>query len=91
MEPFSVQAILGLFGLIILIGLAGELLFRRTGIPSGLFLIALGMAIGPGLGLVETSTVYILAPYFSALALLSVLLAEVGIFALVLMTRWECD
>jgi cell volume regulation protein A len=73
MEPFSVQAILGLFGLVILIGLAGELFFRRTGIPSGLFLIALGMTIGPGLGLVETRTVYILAPYFGTLALLIIL------------------
>jgi len=33
-ESLSVESVFGLTGLIILVGLAGELVFTRTGIPS---------------------------------------------------------
>lgn len=73
MEQLSVQAVLGLIGFIILIGLAGELFLKKTGIPSVLLLIALGVLGGPVLGLVEPSRVQVLAPYFGTLALLIIL------------------
>ena len=34
MEALSVETLLGLVGLVILVGLAGEVGFKRTGIPS---------------------------------------------------------
>lgn len=34
METLSVGLVLGLTGLVILVGLAGELVFKRTGIPG---------------------------------------------------------
>jgi Na+:H+ antiporter len=73
MEPLSVQAVLGLIGLVILIGLAGEFFFRKTGIPSVLFLIALGILLGPVLQLADSANVKTLAPYFGTLALLIIL------------------
>jgi len=73
MEPLSVQAVLGLVGLVILIGLAGELLFKETGVPSVLFLIGLGALLGPVLQLTDAKHVIALAPYFGTLALLIIL------------------
>jgi cell volume regulation protein A len=73
MEQLSVQAVLGLVGFIILIGLAGELFLKKTGIPSVLLLVALGVLGGPVLNLVEPSRVQVLAPYFGTLALLIIL------------------
>lgn len=73
MEELGVETVLGLIGLIILIGLAGELFFRRTGVPSVLFLMGLGVLIGPVLELVNAAQVLALAPYFGTLALLIIL------------------
>jgi potassium/hydrogen antiporter len=73
MEQMSVDTILGLVGLIILVGLAGEAGFRRTGVPSVLLLMGLGILLGPVLGYAEASRVALLAPYFGTLALLIIL------------------
>jgi hypothetical protein len=67
MEPLSVEAILGLTGLVILVGLAGELLFHRTGIPGVIVLMGLGVILGPVLHLADGSTVTHFAPYFGTL------------------------
>lgn len=69
----SVESLLGLFGLVILVGLAGELVFKKTGIPSALFLIGLGVLFGPVLGLVASHNATRVAPYFGTLALLIIL------------------
>lgn len=73
MESLSVEAILGLTGLVILVGLAGELLFHRTGIPGVIFLMGLGVLLGPVLHLADGSTVTHFAPYFGTVALLIIL------------------
>ena len=73
MESLSVETVLGLVGLVILIGLAGELLFKETGVPSVLFLIGLGVLFGPVLNLTDATHVTALAPYFGTLALLIIL------------------
>ncbi|HEX9742492.1 MAG TPA: cation:proton antiporter [Nitrospiraceae bacterium] len=73
MESLSVETVLGLVGLVILIGLAGELLFKETGVPSVLFLIGLGVLFGPVLNLTNATHVIALAPYFGTLALLIIL------------------
>ena len=73
METLSVETVLGLTGLIILVGLAGELVFRRTGIPSVLFLMGFGVLLGPVFHLAEPTVVMTLAPYFGTLALLIIL------------------
>ncbi len=73
MEQFSVETVLGLIGLVILVGLAGELVFKRTGVPSVLFLMGLGVVLGPILGLIKAAQVIALAPYFGTLALLIIL------------------
>ncbi|WP_447978928.1 cation:proton antiporter domain-containing protein [Candidatus Nitrospira bockiana] len=73
MEQLTVQAVLGLIGVIILIGLGGEFLFKKTGMPSVLFLIALGVLLGPIAGLIHAQDAIDLAPYFGTLALLIIL------------------
>jgi cell volume regulation protein A len=73
MGQLSVETVLGLIGVIILVGLAGELFFKRTGIPSVLFLMGFGVLLGPILHLAEASSVTVLAPYFGTLALLIIL------------------
>jgi len=73
MEQLSVEVVLGLTGLTILVGLAGELVFRRTGIPSVLLLMGFGVLLGPVFHLAEPVLVMKLAPYFGTLALLIIL------------------
>ena len=73
MESLSVETVLGLTGLIILVGLAGELVFTRTGIPSVLFLMGFGVLLGPVFHLASPALVMALAPYFGTLALLIIL------------------
>lgn len=73
MEALSVEAMLGLVGLVILVGLAGEVGFKRTGIPSVLFLMGLGVLLGPVLGYADAASITWLAPYFGTLALLIIL------------------
>ncbi len=73
MEPLSVATVLGLTGLVILVGLAGELVFQRTGIPSVLFLMGFGILLGPIFHVAEPTQVMKLAPYFGTLALLIIL------------------
>jgi cell volume regulation protein A len=59
--------------LIIVIGFLGNYLFRRTGLPDMLFLIIIGVLVGPVLKLFEPSIVMGLAPYIAALALVFIL------------------
>lgn len=73
MVELSVQTVLGLIGMIILVGLAGEWVFKKTGIPSVLILIALGVVLGPVLRLIDPHAITTAAPYFGTLALLIIL------------------
>lgn len=73
MGQLSVETVLGLIGLVILVGLAGELFFKRTGVPSVLFLMGFGVLLGPVLHLAEASSITVMAPYFGTLALLIIL------------------
>lgn len=72
-ESLSVETVLGLTGLVILVGLAGELIFHRTGIPSVLFLMGLGVVLGPVLHLANAASLTAFAPYFGTVALLIIL------------------
>ncbi len=58
---------------IFLLGTVGELVFRRTGVPDVVWLIAVGILLGPVLGYVDHATLSRLAPYFAALTLIIVL------------------
>lgn len=60
-------------GAIIVIGFLSNYLLERTGLPDMLFLIVLGMLVGPATGLVDTTSVMSFAPYLAALALVFIL------------------
>jgi cell volume regulation protein A len=64
---------LALAGSIIVVGFLGNYFFERTGFPDMIFLIVLGMLVGPIAKLVDTGFIMPLAPYFAALALVFIL------------------
>lgn len=70
-DPVTFALILA--GGIIVIGFLSDYLFRRTGLPDMLFLIVLGMFIGPVAGLVDGFSAKNFAPYLAALALIFIL------------------
>jgi cell volume regulation protein A len=69
----SVAAVLGLVGMIILVGLAGEWIFKKTGVPNAIILIGLGVLLGPVSGVVSSESMTAAAPFFGTLALLIIL------------------
>lgn len=58
---------------IFVIGAAGEIVFERTGVPDVLWLVTVGIVIGPVLGVVDAETLLRIAPYFGAFTLVVVL------------------
>jgi len=58
---------------IFLIGTFGEVVFSRTKVPDVIWLILVGILLGPVLGLVTRSELLSIAPYFSAITLVFVL------------------
>jgi cell volume regulation protein A len=58
---------------IFLIGVIGEVVFERTGIPDVVWLILVGIVLGPMSGLVDRSQLTGIAPYFGAITLVIVL------------------
>ncbi len=71
MSPVSVFLLC--IATIFLIGIIGELVFARTGIPDVLWLILLGIVLVPIAGLVSQDSLTGAAPYFGALTLVVVL------------------
>lgn len=71
MDPVSIFLLV--VALVLLVGIAAEVIFQRTGIPDVLWLIAVGALFGPVLGLVERDTLLASAPHIGALALVVVL------------------
>jgi len=71
MDPVTLALILA--GSIIVIGFLGNYVLERTGFPDMLFLIILGMALGPLTGVVDATSIMGLAPYLAALALVFIL------------------
>ena len=69
----SVTLFLVCIAAIFLIGTLGEVVFTRTKVPDVLWLIVVGILIGPVLGLVTRAELLSVAPYFSALTLVFVL------------------
>jgi cell volume regulation protein A len=60
-------------GAIIVIGFLSNYLLERTGLPDMLFLVVLGMLLGPVTGLIDATTVMGFAPYLAGLALVFIL------------------
>ena len=54
-------------------GFIGNYLFKRTGIPDMLFLIALGIIFGPVLGVFDITSIIGFAPYVATLSLVVIL------------------
>ena len=71
LDPVTLALILA--GGILVIGFLGDYLFHKTGVPDMLFLIVLGMLIGPITGLADANAVTSFAPYLAALGLVFIL------------------
>ncbi len=63
-----------IIGIVVLIGFAGNVLFSRTKIPEVLFLILVGIIIGPVTGIVGESQILIYGPLIASLMLIVVML-----------------
>ncbi len=72
-EIMSAPVLLLAGAIIIFLGVAGEAFFKKTGIPDIAFLMILGVVIGPILGIIPTSTVIEIVPYFAAVALILIM------------------
>lgn len=70
MDPLLLFA---LIAIIIVIGLIAELIFRRLGIPDVIFLLLLGLLIGPIAGLTSPEKLEPFAPIIAPIALLLLL------------------
>jgi cell volume regulation protein A len=69
----AVQGTLLVIAAIFLIGIAGELVFERTGIPDVVWLIGVGAFLGPITGLMPREQLLRVAPHFGAITLVIVL------------------
>ncbi len=69
----SAEVLLLTAGVVILLGVAGEAFFKKTGIPDVVFLMILGVLIGPVLGIIGPDAVIQIVPYFAALALIIIM------------------
>jgi len=58
---------------VIILGVLGEAFFKKTGIPDILFLMILGIIIGPVLGIIQPDAVLEIVPYFAAVALIIIM------------------
>jgi len=69
----DVNTFLLLSGGIFVIGLLGELIFSKTGISDTIILLAIGIAVGPWLGLFEPAALMTVAPFVAPIALMLIL------------------
>jgi len=70
----DVSLALFLAAAIIVIGSLGSFLFRKTGIPDMIFLVILGILLGPVSGVILLKDIKPLAPYLAVLTLIIILL-----------------
>jgi cell volume regulation protein A len=73
MEEITLNLPFLIAGLIIFIGFLGTLFFQKTRIPDVLFLIVIGVIIGPIAGWIKASSLEGITPYFARLALIIIL------------------
>jgi len=60
-------------GFIVLLGFLANYTFRKTGLPDIIFLIVLGLLIGPIFGIIDVSSLEPVSPVLTALALITIL------------------
>ena len=68
-----VSLFLLLVATIFLIGVIGEIIFERTGVPDVVWLLGVGILLGPVLHIADRETLGDIAPYFGAITLVIVL------------------
>lgn len=68
-----VQGMLLVIATIFLVGIAGELVFKKTGVPDVVWLIGVGALLGPVSGLLPPKQLLAIAPFFGAITLVVVL------------------
>ncbi|MFP3984587.1 MAG: cation:proton antiporter [Candidatus Bathyarchaeia archaeon] len=66
-------AIFSIVGAIIAIGFAANLFFKKTGFPSSLFLILIGIILGPVSGIFRPADVDPITPFLTTLTLMMIL------------------
>ncbi|MBI2579046.1 MAG: cation:proton antiporter [Candidatus Aenigmarchaeota archaeon] len=73
MPEISAFSLLALFGITIVIGYIGSLIFHKTRVPDIVWLVLFGILVGPVFNLVDRSIFLFITPFLAALALLIIL------------------
>lgn len=68
------QPVFLILGAIILIGFFGQLLFRKTKIPESIFMLIIGLLLGPVFGLVDSKPFLEMGGFITTFALIIILL-----------------
>ena len=71
--PLDALSFLGLAAITIVIGYIGSLFFKKTGVPDVIWLLLLGLVLGPLLNLIDRTLYIAVLPLLSALALIMIL------------------
>jgi cell volume regulation protein A len=87
MDPITVLLALSLMAFVILLGFFGDLIFKKTNIPTVLWLMGFGLVLGPisaafsptGSAIVDPSLFIEISPFFAALAII-VIIFDGGIY-----------
>ena len=61
------------FATVFIVGIAGEIVFERTGVPDVVWLMIVGLLLGPVLGVVRRTDLLAIGPYVGAVTLVVVL------------------
>ena len=61
------------FAAIFVVGIAGEVVFAKTNVPDVVWLMLVGVLLGPVLGVVKREDLMMVGPYFGAITLVIVL------------------
>lgn len=73
MPEINAFSLLALFGITIVIGYIGSLIFHKTRVPDIVWLVLFGILVGPVFSLVDRSIFIFITPFLAALALLIIL------------------
>ncbi len=65
--------VFSIVGSIIAVGFLANLLFKKSGLPSSLFLIVIGIILGPVLGIFSTQEIDPITPFLTTLTLMMIL------------------
>ncbi len=85
-----VSIVFAAVGLIMILGLVGSYFFKKTMIPDIIWLLALGVLLGPVFNVVDASLFMEFTPFFAAVAIMIILFQggiQTNIYTLIMQSQ----